>query len=264
MADKIYKVELPDGTQYDLGGSGGGSANIVELTQAEYNALPDSKFTDSVAYFIKDGAPVPSYSTEEHVIGTWVNDKPVYRLVVTNSSIGQVSINIANLAIDDLIYMDGYIISDSGAGMCSCYATSNRSLYITSNKDTIVYYTTSGTDYLKYAIIEYTKKRVYPDDAFVEKYRVHTTSTSTSGAYVEIINLLTGESRNIRHDEAISESLVYDCFTFKYIGDNRYVWCLTITADAAKIDDEQVNAGYTKLWSYNSTVDFIIKVLKEG
>lgn len=61
MADKIYKVELPDGTQYDLGGSGGGSANIVELTQAEYDALPDTKLTDDVTYFIKDGEDVSSF-----------------------------------------------------------------------------------------------------------------------------------------------------------------------------------------------------------
>lgn len=34
--------------------SGGGSANIVHLTQAEYDALPSSKLTDNKVYLITD------------------------------------------------------------------------------------------------------------------------------------------------------------------------------------------------------------------
>lgn len=37
------------------GGGGGGNANIVELTQAEYDALPESKLTDGILYCITDG-----------------------------------------------------------------------------------------------------------------------------------------------------------------------------------------------------------------
>lgn len=38
-------------------GGGGGSANIVHLTQAEYDALPDSKLTDGKVYMIEDASP---------------------------------------------------------------------------------------------------------------------------------------------------------------------------------------------------------------
>lgn len=36
---------------------GGGSADIVHLTQAEYDALPDSKLTDGKVYMIEDASP---------------------------------------------------------------------------------------------------------------------------------------------------------------------------------------------------------------
>lgn len=42
-----------DGAFIDIP-TGGGSANIIELTQAEYDALPESKNTDDTMYLIKD------------------------------------------------------------------------------------------------------------------------------------------------------------------------------------------------------------------
>ena len=35
--------------------AGGGNLNIVKLTQAEYDALPDSKYSDGILYAIEDG-----------------------------------------------------------------------------------------------------------------------------------------------------------------------------------------------------------------
>lgn len=63
-------------------GGGGGNADIIELTQAEYDALPDTKLTDNKMYLIKDGtSPSPSggssalvYDTTEKEVGTFFND----------------------------------------------------------------------------------------------------------------------------------------------------------------------------------------------
>lgn len=41
----------------DNASGGGGSADIVHLTQAEYDALPDSKLTDDKVYMIEDAPP---------------------------------------------------------------------------------------------------------------------------------------------------------------------------------------------------------------
>ena len=53
-------------------GGGGGSANIVELTQAEYDALPDTKLTDDTMYLIKD-ANSASDAEFTHVYGLYLD-----------------------------------------------------------------------------------------------------------------------------------------------------------------------------------------------
>lgn len=55
-----------------------------EVTQAEYNALPDSKLNDGILYAIKDSAgadgfPPLIYSDEEREIGVWRDGKPLYQ-----------------------------------------------------------------------------------------------------------------------------------------------------------------------------------------
>lgn len=47
---KTIEITASDGTE-----GSGGSDSSVELTQAEYDALPDTKLTDNKNYFIKDG-----------------------------------------------------------------------------------------------------------------------------------------------------------------------------------------------------------------
>lgn len=119
-----YNLGKPDGTdQYGLFrqlfndnmdiidenlGGGGGSGNVddvevngvsvlnpvtkiaeitsyEEVTQAEYNALPDDKLSNGIAYFIKDsvngadGFPPLIYSFEERQVGVWTDGKPLYQ-----------------------------------------------------------------------------------------------------------------------------------------------------------------------------------------
>lgn len=55
-----------------------------EVTQAEYEALPDTKLSDDVLYAIKDsngaaGFPPLIYSDEEREIGVWRDGKPLYQ-----------------------------------------------------------------------------------------------------------------------------------------------------------------------------------------
>ena len=66
-----------------------GANGVMELTQAQYDALPQSKLTDGVLYCVKDAgfvegeqfAPV-IYSLEEREIGTWTDGKPLYQKTV--------------------------------------------------------------------------------------------------------------------------------------------------------------------------------------
>ena len=54
-----------------------------EVTQSEYNALPDSKLNDGILYAIKDvggsdGFPPLIYSKEEREVGVWYDGRPLY------------------------------------------------------------------------------------------------------------------------------------------------------------------------------------------
>lgn len=74
---EVYKVPT---------GGGGGNADKVELTRAEYEALPDTKLTDGKMYFIKDWDESSAidrniYDDTERVIGEYFG-KPLYRKVV--------------------------------------------------------------------------------------------------------------------------------------------------------------------------------------
>lgn len=64
-----------------------------ELTKAEYDALPDSKYNDGVIYYIRDmnspgSTDYHEYSTEEKVVGKWIDGKPIYERVITKTASG--------------------------------------------------------------------------------------------------------------------------------------------------------------------------------
>ena len=153
-----YNLEKPDSTDdfkdfrsnynsnmdiidANLGGGGGGNVDDVlvngvsvvdgnhdaqitsykEVTQAEYDALPSSKLTDGIAYFIKDagggggGSSSHNYSTTEQVIGTWIDGKPLYEITISGTVNGMYSgthsINYSDIASDikEIIYYKGKI-----------------------------------------------------------------------------------------------------------------------------------------------------------
>lgn len=60
------------------------------VTQAQYDALVAGGTVDpNIVYFISDGVPSPighNYSTTEHAVGTWIDGKSVYELVVNLGS----------------------------------------------------------------------------------------------------------------------------------------------------------------------------------
>lgn len=107
----------------------GGNTVSVELTQAQYDALPSSKLTDGVTYFITDTSTVMSatdvsydnvgsglsatnvqgaidalchYSTSEHRVGTWIDGKPIY----------EITIKISNPQYNTTDYVDAMTINN--------------------------------------------------------------------------------------------------------------------------------------------------------
>ena len=117
---------------------GGGSGEIVELTLAEYEALPDTKLTDGVAYFIKDlnasnvqGYPPLIYSDVEREIGVWRDGKPLYQKTfhTTTPSTAQTIAVIANttdLNIDEVVVLFGSVTNSSNCPVNWYLDDSNR------------------------------------------------------------------------------------------------------------------------------------------
>ena len=101
-------VIIVNGIEYS--GAGGGSGDVRYIKQAEYDALPDSKYTDNIEYRITDAGingvsasnvkydnsatgldatttqqaidklneSLMVYSTQEKVVGTWIDGRPIY------------------------------------------------------------------------------------------------------------------------------------------------------------------------------------------
>ena len=116
-----------NGIEYVGNGGGSGSGNVddvkvngvsvvdankeaqiksyKEITQAQWEALPSTKLTDGIAYFITDSAgadgyPPLIYSDEEREIGVWRDGKPLYQKTITFTSVsksGSLSLGISNV-----------------------------------------------------------------------------------------------------------------------------------------------------------------------
>lgn len=147
-----------DGTKYKVSG-GGGNADKVELTKAEYDALPDSKLTDGKMYFINDwsqgGSDNNIYDGTERVIGSWFG-KPLYRKVLTTTTeLTLISLNFVPTEFDssyikEIINFE--LISTTGANhLCSCAKSSSSKIQLRAIQDSLTL--SAGCKF----IITYTK-----------------------------------------------------------------------------------------------------------
>lgn len=73
-----------------------------EVTQSEYNALPDSKLNDGILYAIKDvggsdGFPPLIYSDEEREVGVWRDGKPLYQKTYIGTTPNSNAVGISDI-----------------------------------------------------------------------------------------------------------------------------------------------------------------------
>ena len=157
------------------GTGGGGNADYVELTQAQYDALTDAQKTNGKMYFITDvngdGSQFQPviYSETEREIGVWTNGKPLYQRTFKGTVTGSpftffngvdydideyvsafVKLTTANSGYDYEYISTGYVNSGNFIGIMNGGST---------NKTLALYYDTgsysSGSTYC--LTIQYTK-----------------------------------------------------------------------------------------------------------
>lgn len=87
-----------------------------ELTRAEYDLLPDTKYSDGIMYCISDGFdnangfPPLIYSTEEREVGVWIDGKPLYQKSFSDISVSKRSWNtdIVLSSECNIVKIEGY------------------------------------------------------------------------------------------------------------------------------------------------------------
>ena len=189
-----------NGIEYTAGGSGGGGGSVEdvevngtsvvndgiaeitsykEVTLSEYNALPSTKLTDGIAYFIKDvggpdSYPPLIYSDEEREVGVWRDGKPLYQKTIKydNTSNASISIDVTDLAIDKLIRTDFASLNTSGDQV--------GGMYYYSSSDMLRSWLTSSNTILR---IQRGNSHAISSDAYVTLLYTKTTDTAGSGIW---------------------------------------------------------------------------------
>lgn len=172
MDDFFTNYESDMTTIDDHLGSGGG-ATIEEMTQAEYEALPDTKLTDGILRGLKDvksflDADIlylgTCYSTSERMVGCWIDGKPLYTKTVDfgslpNNTTKTVSHGVAN--VDKIWVAGGFAFQPNGdfVNQLSLYVpNSNAGWYIGVNSTNIECYTViDRSNYSAFVVLYYTK-----------------------------------------------------------------------------------------------------------
>ena len=118
-------------------GSGGSSGDHITLTQDEYDALVQAGTVDPDAYYFISDAVFPSYaheySTNEQIVGTWIDGSPVYektlifnnKLVTNDNSTCELVHGISNLGTVSFIVGAYYDFTSGG----TAWATGTNAVF---------------------------------------------------------------------------------------------------------------------------------------
>lgn len=157
-------IDDSNGKRFANASTGGGQYNVVIPTKKglTYTIVSsgNTRTTDTF-YPFKENNDLQmvreKYSTEETVIGEWIDGKPIYRKVIMGNNTQYYDLSTCN--IKDIMNMDAFCDNRSGAAKdCFMYSMDAK------NSESIVYqeqnkrlYVASVSNLIKYIIIEYTK-----------------------------------------------------------------------------------------------------------
>ena len=119
-------------------------------------------YLNEEAYGGGSGGNENKYSTQETVIGEWIDGKPIYRKVYDNLNnqygTDSFNINVADLNIDRLIFLDALGSDNSGYSgnkylITSVTSVNSRNMYLNASNQIVI----SGSYPKSYIIVEYTK-----------------------------------------------------------------------------------------------------------
>lgn len=140
---------------------GGGNANVVELTYAQYMALTPAERINGTIYCVTDdpndsNVHIPvNYSTAEQDTGLkWIDSKPIYQKTIAYTT----SVSLANLNIDEIVDIKGVsYLTDGTVFLLNTYGSNQYNTNMDITNDTLTI-TTNGWAFSKANVtILYTK-----------------------------------------------------------------------------------------------------------
>ena len=135
-----------------------------ELTQAEYDALTEAEKDNGTIYFILDSTPVLpaapafNYSTEEQVVGTWIDGKPLYQKTVVINNVQRNARNQLGMDISGTKHLT-FVCQDTNNDRPLTEVSSGISVNVAPD-NTSIYPTWDNTEYSisqMEVTIQYTK-----------------------------------------------------------------------------------------------------------
>lgn len=126
-----------------------GFSGVVSTSfHVEYTKVDDEPETAETAMNLT------KYSTEEQIVGTWIDDKPVYRRIFPSVEYDTPFVN----DIDALVKATGYVQDDTGAIYeLPDYETYSRTTFILKNNSLSLTRVGYQTAHILYVLVEYTK-----------------------------------------------------------------------------------------------------------
>lgn len=167
--DDLETIQIGN-TIYDIPGGGGGNANIWTGTQAEYEAQASQIADDTVVLITDDEERTQAfevYSTDEQVIGTWIDGSTLYRKTLTGdltpsgTSYSEIVGTLSSLGATFVTKAEGFLQNTVAGGLYKMAipsyvnSTNASGVYITGTGDIKLYVT--GTYHKYYLTLEYIK-----------------------------------------------------------------------------------------------------------
>ena len=159
-------IDIANGfTKYGLwkGGGSGGSSALSEMTDVVFTDLQENdilKYNGSVWI---NGDDLHEYSTEEKIVGKWIDGKTIYEKVINSGYLqnaSSISINVLNLNIDSIIQLKGMTFTDDKTNFrpITLGTSDNNAIRIDFTNNNIRIFTWSNwSKYNSFIIIQYTK-----------------------------------------------------------------------------------------------------------
>lgn len=98
------------------GGGSGGSSSLADMTDVSFSNLKENDLLKYNGSGWVNSDNIHEYSTEEKVVGKWIDGKPIYERVFTNLnlSLNTSDWHYTNVTIDNLKYIiDSFGIEDT-------------------------------------------------------------------------------------------------------------------------------------------------------